>query len=145
MVFFGESRQFPAAGSSLRSVTVLEDVLGESCGCDVEDGLVPEFDDNPRTERGTKFFVLHEKFIPCKSWPTHRYIRVLHRVFLVTELQARPRVIALSRRDQDRKHTCASSFVCTSPVAVTTTVRVLDLCRVSSASDLTSFFAQHVH
>ena len=53
------SRQFPGAGSSLRSVAGLEDVLGESCGNDVEDELVPELDDNPGTTRDTKLSVLH--------------------------------------------------------------------------------------
>ena len=63
--FFGGSRQFPGAGSSLRSVAGLEDVLDQSCGGDVEDELVPEFDDNPGTTRGTKFSVLHTIFFPC--------------------------------------------------------------------------------
>ena len=51
---FAESRQFPGVGLSLRSVAGLEDALDESCGSDVEDELVPEFDDNPETTRGTK-------------------------------------------------------------------------------------------
>ena len=56
------------------------------------------------------------------------------------ELQACLRVIALSRRDQDREtFSCASSFVCTSPLAVTTTEGVLDLRGVSISSELTSF------
>ena len=63
--FFGESRQLPGAGSSLRSVAGLEDVLDEFCGGDVEDELVPEFDDNPGTTRGTIFSVLHRIFFPC--------------------------------------------------------------------------------
>ena len=49
--FFGESRQETGARSSLRSVAGLEDVLDESCGGDVEDDLVPEFDDKPRHKR----------------------------------------------------------------------------------------------
>ena len=53
------SRQFPGAGSSLRSVAGLESVLDESCGNDVEDELVPELDDNPGTTRDTKLSVLH--------------------------------------------------------------------------------------
>ena len=46
---YGESRQLPGTGLSLRSVAGLEDVLDESCGGDVEDELAPEFDDNPGT------------------------------------------------------------------------------------------------
>ena len=46
-------------GSSLRCVAGLEEVLDESCGGDVEDELLSEFDDNPGTTRGTKFSVLH--------------------------------------------------------------------------------------
>ena len=37
-------RQFPGAPSLLRELAGLEDVLDESCGSDVEDDLVPEFD-----------------------------------------------------------------------------------------------------
>ena len=37
-------------------------------------------------------------------WPTHRFVRVLRRAFKAIKLQACPRVIALLRRDQDRKH-----------------------------------------
>ena len=56
--FFGGSRdQFPGASSSLRSDAgiggVLDDVLDESCGGDVEDEL-----DNPGTTIGTKYSVL---------------------------------------------------------------------------------------
>ena len=40
-------------------------VLDESCGSDVEDELVPEFDDNPGTTRGTKFSVLDTSVFPC--------------------------------------------------------------------------------
>ena len=61
---FDESRQFPGAGSSLRSVARLENVLDESCGGDVEDELAPEFGDNPGTTRGTKFSVFQRIFFP---------------------------------------------------------------------------------
>ena len=63
------SHQFLSAASPLRSSAglgdVLEDVLDESCGGDVEDEAVPEFDDSPGTTRGTKFSVLHSFFFPC--------------------------------------------------------------------------------
>ena len=59
------SRQFSGAGSSLRSVAGLEDVLAESCGIDVEDELVPELDDNPGTTRGKKVSFLHKIVFPC--------------------------------------------------------------------------------
>ena len=62
---FGESRQFPGAGASLRCGAGLEDALDESCGGDVEDELVPEFDDNPGTTTGTKFSVWQRIFFPC--------------------------------------------------------------------------------
>ena len=41
------------ASCQLRSVAGLDDVLDESFGGEVEDELVPEFDDNPGTTRGT--------------------------------------------------------------------------------------------
>ena len=67
--FFGfglfVSRQFSGAGSSLRSVAGLEDVLDESCGIGVEDELVPEMDGNPGTTRGTNLSVLHMILFPC--------------------------------------------------------------------------------
>ena len=47
------------------SVEILDDVLDESCGVDIEDELVPEFDDNPGKTRGTIFSVLHTNFFPC--------------------------------------------------------------------------------
>ena len=37
-------------------------------------------------------------------WPTHRYIRALRRVFLITGWQACLRVFAPSRRDEDGVH-----------------------------------------
>ena len=107
---FGESRQFPGAGSSLRSGAGLEDVLDESCDVDVEDELVPELDDNPGKTIGTTFSVLHRVFFPWSSvafdrWPTHRFFRVLRRVCPTTRLQACHQEFAPSRRDQDREPT----------------------------------------
>ena len=74
-------------------------------------------------------------------------ISVLRRVFQVIELQACRRVFAPSQRDQDRERILVPprSFVCTSPLAVTTVVGILDLRRVSSSSELKSFFVQHAH
>ena len=50
----------PGASSSLRSDAglegVLDDVLDESCDGDVEDELVPEFDDNPGTNKRYEIF-----------------------------------------------------------------------------------------
>ena len=43
----------------------LQDVPDESCGSDVEDELVPEFDDNPGTTTSAKFSVLQRIIIPC--------------------------------------------------------------------------------
>ena len=41
--------------------------------------------------------------VAVDRWSTHRYIRVLRRAFQVVELQARHRVFAPSRKDQDRE------------------------------------------
>ena len=58
----------------------------------------------------------------------------------MTGRQAWHRVVALSRRDQDREHkTCASSFVCISPLAVCTFMGFLDVRRVSSSQELKTF------
>ena len=71
---FGESRdQFPGASSSLRSDPglggVLDDVLDESCDGDVEDEVVPELDDNPRTTIDTNFFHFASNVLPLFSQP----------------------------------------------------------------------------
>ena len=95
--FFGESRQFPGVGSSLRSVAGLEDVLDECCGGDVEDELVPGFDDNPGTRRGTKFSVFAVELLPLFGQVWHLTAGTL------MQLQACHRVFAPSRRDQDRE------------------------------------------
>ena len=66
--------------------------------------------------------------------------------FQAMELQACFRVIAQSRRGQDRECILVlPRFVCTSPFAVTTTVGVLDLRRVSISSEVKYLVAQHVH
>ena len=91
---FGESRQLPGAGSSLRSVAGLEDVLDESCGGDVEDELVPELDDNPRQQevRSSPFCIVLSSLVwsgvAFDRWPTHEYVHVLRRAFQGIELQA---------------------------------------------------------
>ena len=76
-------------------------------------------------------------------WPTHRYIRVLRRAFQVIELQACLGVIALLRRDQDRKHIPVLPHLFALPsLAVTTVVGFLDfgvsLFRLSSKPFLLS-------
>ena len=65
---FADSRRSSGVCSSLRSAAGLEEVLDESCGSDVEDELVPELDDDPRTTRGTKFSVLHMNSFPSLVW-----------------------------------------------------------------------------
>ena len=112
-VFGGSRDQLPGASSSLRSGAglerVLDDVLDASCDVDEEDELVPVLDDNPVTARGAKISVLQKKSslvwstVAFDRWPTHRYIRVLRKVFQAIDLQACNRVFAPSRRDQDRE------------------------------------------
>ena len=110
VLFFGESRQFPGAGSSIRSVAGLEDVLDESCGGDVEHNLVPEFD-FPGTTRGTKFSScigsssLVWSGVAKDRWPAHKFFSVRRRAFQVIELLACHREFAPSRSAQDRERT----------------------------------------
>ena len=84
----GESRQFPGAGSSLRSGAGLEDERDESCGGDAEDELAPELDDNPGTTRGRSFpFCIKSSYLvwlgaTFDRWPTHKYIYALRGVSL---------------------------------------------------------------
>ena len=106
--FVSESRQFPDAGSSLRSDAGLEDALDESCGGDVEDELKAELDCTPRTTRGKKFSVLHRIFLlPLlgQPWfltadPLIGISVFLRRVFQAMELQAYLRVIAVTKRSR---------------------------------------------
>ena len=70
-------------------------------------------------------------------WPTQRNTRGLRRVFQAVEQQAFLREIALvTKRSRSWTKTCASSFKCISPLALTTTVGCLDLRNVSSSSEL---------
>ena len=103
-------RKLSSANSLLRSGAGLEDVLDESCGGNVEDELVPELDDNPRTTKRYEVFrcCIKSSYLvwlgaASHRWSIHKYIRVLRRVFQVIELHACPCVIALSRRDKDRE------------------------------------------
>ena len=109
--FLVDRASFQVPDRHFRPDAGLEDDLDESCGSDVEDELVPEFDDNPGTTRGTMFSRLAENLLPLfgqmwpsDRWPTQTCIRVLRRPFQVIEMQACPRVLALLRRDQDRRH-----------------------------------------
>ena len=45
----------------------------------------------------------------------------------------------MTKRSRSYTYTCASSYVWTSPLAVTTVVGVLDLCRVSNSSEFKTF------
>ena len=53
------SLQFPATSSFLRDFAGSSE-MDRSCGCDVEEELVLEFDDCPGTTKGTKFSVLQK-------------------------------------------------------------------------------------
>ena len=57
-------REFPGAGSSLRSAAGLEDVLDESCGGDVEDEVVPELDEKSRDNNKHDIFRLAKTPLP---------------------------------------------------------------------------------
>ena len=83
--------QLPAASSlllwSMTWACSCRCTRDESCDGDVEDEL-----DNPGTTKGTKLSVFHKMYFPC-----------LVNRGLMTGRQAYLRVIALSRRDQDRE------------------------------------------
>ena len=71
--------------------------------------------------------------------PTRRNIIILHTVFQAVEQQAFLRVIALSRRDQDREHFLVLPRLLHFSIAVTSVVGFLDLRSVSSSPEFTSF------
>ena len=140
------SHQFPSAIPSLRSNTGLEDELVESCGGDVEDESLPELVDNPGTTRGTKLSFLHMIVFP--SLVNRDFWSLTHSQEYPWSSQSLPsdRTASVSssnctvtNRFRSWTKTCASSRVCTSPLAVSTTVGGLDLLKVSSSSELKSF------
>ena len=72
-------------------------------------------------------------------WPTHKCNRALRRACLVTKRQECFRATAPSRRAQGRERIpCASSFVCTSHLAVRSVVGFLHFGKVSSSAELWS-------
>ena len=87
----------------------------------------------PTQERSSRFcrrFAFRfRSSVAFDHWPTHKCIRVLRRAYLMTGRQACLRANAQS----------ASSYGCTSPLAVTTVMVFLDLKRVSSSHELRSF------
>ena len=118
-------KRFPAAPFLLREFAGFNE-FDESCGGDVEDELVLEHDESPRTTRETKFSVLHRMFFPslvrCGSfdhWSTHKCIRALRKACLMTGRQACLRATAQSRGDGDRERTLVL-WVCSSSLAVNT-------------------------
>ena len=54
-------------------------------------------------------------------WPTHRYIRALRRACQITR-QVSSSNCTVTKRSRSGTNTCASSLVCTSPLAVTSVV-----------------------
>ena len=60
----------------------------------------------------------------------------------MTGRQACHRVIALSRRDQDRERILVLPRLYTSPLVVTTVVVILDLRKVSVSSELKSYASE---
>ena len=95
-------------------------VVDNFYNADVDDELLPELVENPGTTRGTKLSWLHTKVFPWStvvfdSWPTHRSIHGLRRVFQAIEQQALLPVIALSRRDQDRDRFLVPLRLCALP------------------------------
>ena len=121
-------------------------------GLDVEAELLLENDDNPGTTRGTKLSIVqvivftflvnracHRFFHSCEH-PCSEQSLPSDRTAGVSSSNCR-----VTSRSRSWTKSCASSFVCTSPFAVTTVVGVLDLHKVSISSELESFFAQREH
>ena len=144
--FFGcDPLQFPGTNSSLRSWTRL--VEDKSCNVDVEDELLPGVADNPGTTRGTKLSVSQNIVFPSlfKSgfWPlTHSQEYPWSSQSFLKDRTAgvSSSNCTVTKRSRSWTYTCASSFVCNSPLAVTPTVGFLDLSKVSSSPELKPFF-----
>ena len=148
--FLRDPHQSPGASPSLRSWAGL--VENKSCNVDVEDEMPPELVDKPGTTRGAKLSVLHTIVFPAlvnrgfwplthsweypwstKSFPSHR------------TASASSRNCTVTKKFRSWTKTCASSFVCASPLAVSNTVGF------SGSSQSINFiwaqvpFAHHVH
>ena len=98
--------------STLRSLAGLEKVLDESCGNDVQDELKLELERQPCDNNRNEIFCLAHNPFPLfgQMWLLTTGPLIGVSVFFsehsqVMELQACPRVVALSRRVQDRRHT----------------------------------------
>ena len=142
-VFGSGPRQCPGAKPSLRSWAEL--VEDESCNVDVEDDLLPELD-RPGTASGTKLSVVHiigfSSLVNRGFWPlTHSQEYPWSSQSLPSDRTASVSSCncTVTKRSRSWMYTCASSFACTSPLAVTTVAGFLDLRKVSSSSELKSF------
>ena len=91
--------QFPEACPSFRSWA--GPVGDKSCNVNVEDELLPELDDSPETTRGTKVSVMQKTVFT--SLVNRGFLTADPLVGISVEQEAFLRVIALSRRDQDRE------------------------------------------
>ena len=144
-----------AAISSLRSNTGPEDELEadrrlfpeaiSTSVCNESCGTLPELWMSLERQEVRNCSFLQMIVLPSVSteafdrWPTHRSIRGLRKACLAIGLLAFSSNCTVSKRFRSWTKTCASSWVCTSPLAVNTTVGVLDLLKVSSSSELDSF------
>ena len=113
---------------------------------DVEDELLPRLVDNPGTTRGTKLsvsqIILFPSLVNRGFWPlTHSWEYPWSSQSLPSDRTAgvSSRNCTVTNRFLSWTNTCASSWVCTSSLAVNTTVGVLDLVTVSISSELNSF------
>ena len=143
---------FPHACLALRVVIESDDVSDSQevfdwpFGLDVEDKLLLEYDDSLDTTRSTKLFIYTSNCLPIfgRSWSFavfHSYEHPCSEQSLPSDRTAcvSSSNCTVTNRSRSWTYTCASSFVCTSPLAVTTVVGVLDLRKVSIASELKSF------
>ena len=131
----GRSRK---RSSEARLVSLFFHFCFEFC----EDEFVPEFDGNPGQQevRSLPFCIICSlvwSIVVVYRWPTHKYIRVLCRVDRTADVSSSNDPV--TKRSRSWTYTCASTFVCTSPLAVTTVVEFLDLRKVSNSSQLNSF------
>ena len=120
--------------------------LNDSYGSDAGDELLPELTDNPGTTRGTKLYVLQMMLFPFGvnrgSWLlTHllEYPRSLQSLPSDGTAGVSSSSCTVTIWSKSWTNTCASSWFCTSPFAIYTTVGVLDLFTVPNSSELDSF------
>ena len=138
--------RFPEASKSLRTLSGSCDAEGViSCILDVEDELLPGSGWQTWHDKRYEIVSFANNVLPIfwstvvlDRWPTHRSTRVRCRAYRDRTAGGSSSNCTVTKRPRSWTFSCASSFVWTSPFAVTTVVGVLNGRNVSISTGLKS-------